>query len=748
MGDRRWTRPRASDTTSGSSPLRRRLILATAISAGAVVLAVVLVLALYPRLAAWVVRSKVLPRVEARIDRNVTAGDVDVGRGRAVLRDVVVTGPNDGERALARIERVTIDFDFWASLRGDARIHEVAIEGLEGVAVRNADDSDNFRDLVDRLRARGGGEGGEGGAGGLRPEVLVVTGGSLAFGDAATGATMAAGGLSLRAERGGRVEVAVSDVALDAGFGPKARADRVSIGADMRAPVDSARLEVAGGRVDLWQGMSLTGIAGSIARGDGGGGRLAVDLAGGYGGVEGRLWQAEGWIDPSAATASVRVEAERFTLDRIDAVLADSIVVDYDATSVDANLRIDVTPARVDFGGELDVSGLNVFHPLLTEEPVADLAFAGTIAGALDRENRQLEITRASLHSRGIEFELEAFAHLRGGVDAETKERRTAPRLGMTLVIPPMPCQQALEAIPPQLAPTLQGFRLRGTFEERIRAEVDWTDLQLTRLSSAGGIFRCKVIQAPKRWAAERLAGPFVHQVEVERDNWLEFTIGPDNPDFVPLEDVSPHLVNSLMTTEDSRFYHHKGFINAGFRSALIRNLEAGHFRYGNSSITMQMVKNVILYRDKTLSRKLQELFFTWYVETELSKDRIMEIYVNAIEFGPRIYGIGPAARHYFGKHPRDLNPVESAFFSSILPNPKGRYRQYCRDELSRWTTGKIERIVNLMLHRGRLTEEEHLIATVTPLVFDRTAALPERRCLEMVKTLIESSRPTNPLAQ
>jgi membrane peptidoglycan carboxypeptidase len=92
----------------------------------------------------------------------------------------------------------------------------------------------------------------------------------------------------------------------------------------------------------------------------------------------------------------------------------------------------------------------------------------------------------------------------------------------------------------------------------------------------------------------------------------------------------------------------------------------------------MQMVKNVLLAHEKTLSRKLQELFLVWYLEQLLPKQRILEIYFNAIEFGPRLYGIGPAARHYFGKSASDLGPLEAAFFSSILPSPKRRYVQYC----------------------------------------------------------------------
>src|SRR6185369_13227562 len=92
----------------------------------------------------------------------------------------------------------------------------------------------------------------------------------------------------------------------------------------------------------------------------------------------------------------------------------------------------------------------------------------------------------------------------------------------------------------------------------------------------------------------------------------------------VPYEEISPHLINSIMTTEDNGFLRHRGFIVPEFRSALQSNLERGYFRLGASSITMQMVKNVLLSREKTISRKLQELFLTWYLENNLTDDAEM----------------------------------------------------------------------------------------------------------------------------
>jgi membrane peptidoglycan carboxypeptidase len=161
----------------------------------------------------------------------------------------------------------------------------------------------------------------------------------------------------------------------------------------------------------------------------------------------------------------------------------------------------------------------------------------------------------------------------------------------------------------------------------------------------------------------------------------------------------------------------------------------------------MQLVKNALLYREKNAARKFQELFLTWYIETLLEKDRILEIYVNIIEYGPGLYGIGPASRHYFGKHPRDLTPVEAAFFSSILPNPKERYAQYCKGTLRGWTEDKIQRILALMRKRDRLTEDEYVMATITPLSFVKEdGEETEEECMDRRRKAMKNARPTNPL--
>jgi hypothetical protein len=379
-------------------------------------------------------------------------------------------------------------------------------------------------------------------------------------------------------------------------------------------------------------------------------------------------------------------------------------------TLVDGNLSLDYKAGVLDFGGQLAIQGLSLFHPMVARTPVLDLAGTARVKGRLDPGEERLEVSELVLASRGVDVELE------GTIDRVT----STPRIAVRLHVPELPCQKVLDAFPPSLLPQLQGFVLKGQFSADISSTVDFANLEEVTLGGEVGIYRCKVESAPEAVSAERLEGDFVHQVEATPESMLAFVVGSENPEFVPYDEISPNVVIGFLTTEDGGFFRHRGYIPSMFRKALSRNLQSGGFRLGASTITMQMIKNVLLTHQKTMSRKLQELFLTWYLEQELEKERIMEIYLNVIEFGPGIYGIGPAARHYFGKEPRDITPLEAAFFASILPSPKRRYVQYCRGELTpRWDK-RVRRIVRRMGERKYLSDEEVQAALEQQLTFAR----------------------------
>jgi monofunctional biosynthetic peptidoglycan transglycosylase len=120
------------------------------------------------------------------------------------------------------------------------------------------------------------------------------------------------------------------------------------------------------------------------------------------------------------------------------------------------------------------------------------------------------------------------------------------------------------------------------------------------------------------------------------------------------------------------------------------------------------MVKNVYLTEERTISRKLHEMILAYKIEKFLSKKRILEIYLNVIEFGPGIYGIKNASHHYFRKHPRDLDPKESAFLAMLLPSPKRYYISYRKKKLTDFARERVNAILVKMRMGKVLTPSEY----------------------------------------
>ncbi len=140
---------------------------------------------------------------------------------------------------------------------------------------------------------------------------------------------------------------------------------------------------------------------------------------------------------------------------------------------------------------------------------------------------------------------------------------------------------------------------------------------------------------------------------------------------WVPLSRISPHLQQAVIVAEDASFYSHWGFDWEGIRDAAVRNVEQGKLERGGSTITQQLAKNLYLSSDKTLLRKINEAMITFALEYHLSKRRILEIYLNVVEWGQDVYGVEAAARHHFGKSATDLTPAEAALLAAILPAPR-----------------------------------------------------------------------------
>lgn len=159
---------------------------------------------------------------------------------------------------------------------------------------------------------------------------------------------------------------------------------------------------------------------------------------------------------------------------------------------------------------------------------------------------------------------------------------------------------------------------------------------------------------------------------------------------WVPIEQISPNLVRAVLAGEDSRFFEHNGFDWEAIEKAWDEAVKEGEreakaegdydpndwippmpsFKRGASTISQQLVKNLYLSEERSFIRKGREAVYTYFLERQLSKKRILEIYLNVIEWGDGIYGAEAAARTYFKKSASDLTREEAAFLAAMIPSP------------------------------------------------------------------------------
>ncbi len=140
---------------------------------------------------------------------------------------------------------------------------------------------------------------------------------------------------------------------------------------------------------------------------------------------------------------------------------------------------------------------------------------------------------------------------------------------------------------------------------------------------------------------------------------------------WTPISALSDVVVEAVVTAEDDTFFAHRGVNYKATWDALVLDVQKRRFARGGSTITQQMIKNVLLSKEKTITRKVREYVLATKAEEILSKRKILEIYLNEVEWGENIYGIEAAGRYYLDKHAADLSVAESALLAGMLPNPR-----------------------------------------------------------------------------
>ncbi len=216
--------------------------------------------------------------------------------------------------------------------------------------------------------------------------------------------------------------------------------------------------------------------------------------------------------------------------------------------------------------------------------------------------------------------------------------------------------------------------------------------------------------------AIERLQEPFTYRTEEPDGSVHLIEVRPGAPDFIALSEVPPLFVQALLLAEDYGFEGHRGVDLSAVAEAAVASLGEGKPWRGASTITQQLVKNLLLSKERTLTRKLSELPLALLLDSRLGKERQLEIYLNVVEWGPGLYGLRPAAEHYFGKTPGELCPKEMAFLVRLIPGPLIYQRCFASGELSPAFEGLVVSLLGKLWSTGSLTDDEYQQALQTPL--------------------------------
>ncbi len=372
----------------------------------------------------------------------------------------------------------------------------------------------------------------------------------------------------------------------------------------------------------------------------------------------------------------------------------DNIVVTFD--TLDATLQAEPDESPVPFNASLQFKNLIVNHWRISPVDVLFTDLSINIKTLIDDDRISIDKgTSLRLGSLPISFagfyERKPKRHLAFNMDFNTK------------------AEQFFESLPPGMFNTLKGFEASGKLFFKLETELTFDKPEDVKFSSS---FRKENFRINK-FGAEYF--PIINNdfqfTALDGDKAVRsIFVGDQNPMFARYENVSPYLRIAVLTSEDPSFMNHNGFVEESFRESLAQNIKERRFARGGSTISMQLVKNLFLSRNKAISRKLEEALIVWIIEQNrlVSKERMLEVYLNIIEWGPDVYGIGEASRFYFSKLPAELNLSESIYLASIIPHPK--YFKYMFDStgtLKETQKGFYTMVGNRMLSRNLITQPE-----------------------------------------
>ena len=356
------------------------------------------------------------------------------------------------------------------------------------------------------------------------------------------------------------------------------------------------------------------------------------------------------------------------------------------------------TENQLQLDGTAKVSGLDVFHKALSPEVIHLDRGQLTYQMNIGKQTLELDSTTTVLFNQ-IKFH----PYLRAEKNENQWHFTAATDKSW------FPADELFSSLPKGLFSNLEGIKTSGELAYHFLLDIDFARLDSLKFESELKEKDFRIIEYGAT-SLSKMSEEFVYTAYENGIPVKTFPVGPSWEHFTPLDSISPLLRMSVMQSEDGAFFYHKGFLPDAMREALIYDLQVERFARGGSTITMQLVKNVFLNRNKNFARKLEEALIVWLIETErlTSKERMYEVYLNIAEWGPLVYGIQEASAYYFGKRPSQLTTEESIFLASIIPKPKHFRSSFAENgRLKENMEGYYKLIAGRLAKKGLISEIE-----------------------------------------
>jgi hypothetical protein len=283
---------------------------------------------------------------------------------------------------------------------------------------------------------------------------------------------------------------------------------------------------------------------------------------------------------------------------------------------------------------------------------------------------------------------------------------RRGPRLRFRLAADGITQARILASVPREVLGPLTGLAVRGSFDYRLALDLDLAHPDSVRFEADVIPHGLYLDSTRTTLDLFRLEQPFQAAIHLPHGCLVTREMSSLNPGFRPLEDIDSTLVHAVLTNEDGGFFRHRGFNPDAIQLAIAFNVKAGAWRRGAGTVTMQLVRNLWLGHARTLSRKAQEVVLAWVLEhlTNVSKHRLLELYLNIIEWGPEVHGAAEATRYYFDEDPARVTVDEALFLATVVPAPtRWRYRFAPDGSLRPFQRAQMHFIGRAMIAKGWL---------------------------------------------